>query len=253
MALQDLTAGDVPLRLHAPEAPGHLPGLVYLHGGGWTSGSAAGIDELCGTLAHDAQCVVAAVDYRLAPEHPFPAGLDDCFAATAWLAEHGAELGVDTAKLAVGGGSAGANLAAAVTLLARDRGGPPLAFQLLVYPPMDHAALADDERATFRRADIKWHWSQYLPRRSDGDDPRASPLRAADLSGLPPALVITAEHDPLTEEAEAYARRLLDAGVPAAVHRFAGAQHGFFASATPQGKAARAVTAAALRTAFGTS
>jgi acetyl esterase len=252
MPLQELTAGGVPLRLHVPAASGHLPALVYLHGGGWTEGSAAGIDELCDTLARDAGCVVAAVDYRLAPEHPFPAALDDCFAATAWLAEHGGGLGIDTARLAIGGGSAGANLAAAVTLLARDRGGLALAFQLLTYPPMDHAALADDERATFQRADIEWHWSQYLPTPSDGDDPRASPLRATDLSGLPPALVITAEHDPLTEEAEAYAERLLAAGVPVTVHRFAGAQHGFFASATPQGEAARALAAAALRNAFGT-
>jgi acetyl esterase len=244
------TPSGIPIRLHRPSTAGRRPALVYLHGGGWTSGSAAGIDALCPTLADGAECTVAAVEYRLAPAHPFPAGLDDCFAATAWLAENATELDVDAARLAIGGGSAGANLAAAVTLLARDRGGPPLVFQLLVYPPLDHAAVADAERAAFRRADIERHWSQYLPVRSDGDDPRASPLRATDLSRLPPALLITAEHDPLTEEAEEYARRLLGAGVPAEIRRFAGAQHGFFASPTPQGEAARNEAVSALRKAF---
>jgi acetyl esterase len=238
------TPSGIPIRLHGPGAEAGLPLLVYLHGGGWSKGSAAEIDALCATLADGAHCAVAAVDYRLAPEHPFPAGLDDCFAATAWLASRGSEV-------AIGGSSAGANLAAAVALLARDRGGPSLVFQLLVYPPVDHRAAADAERARFRRTDMEWHWSHYLPNRSDGDDPRASPLRAADLSRLPPALVITAEHDPLTEEATAYAQRLVEAGVAAEVRHFAGAQHGFFASDTPQGEAARAEAVAALRRAFG--
>lgn len=245
------TAAAIPIRLHRPSEASGLPVLVYLHGGGWTTGSAAGLDVLCSTLADTVGCVVAAVEYRLAPEHRFPAGLDDCFAATAWLAEHATELGLDPARLAIGGGSAGANLAAAVTLLARNRGGPPLVFQLLVYPPLDYAAGADAERAIFRRADIEWHWSQYLPDRRDGDDPRASPLRAQDLSELPPALLITAEHDPLTEEASAYANRLAEAGVAVELRHFAGAQHGFFASATPQGEGARAAAVAALRRAFG--
>jgi len=245
------TASGVPIRLHRPNGSNGLPVLVYLHGGGWTTGSATELDALCRTLAEAVECVVAAVEYRLAPEHPFPAGLDDCFAATAWLAEHAPELGLDPARFAIGGGSAGANLAAAVTLLARDRHGPSLVFQLLAYPPLDHAAFADAERAVFRRADIEWHWSQYLPDRSDGDDQRASPLRATDLSGLPPALVLTAEHDPLTEEALAYAVRLAEAGVPAEARHFAGAQHGFFASDTPQGDAARTEAVAALRRAFG--
>jgi acetyl esterase len=240
------TDAGVPIRLHRPTTASGLPVFVYLHGGGWTTGSAAGVDALCINIAGAAGCAVAAVEYRLAPEHPFPAGLEDCFAATAWLAEHGSELGLDPTRIAIGGGSAGANLAAAVTLVARDRGGPPLVFQLLTYPPVDHAATADAERALFRRADIEWHWSQYLPNRSDGDDPLASPLRAPDLSGLPPALVITAEHDPLTAEATAYAGRL-----GAELRHFEGAQHGFFASETPQGEAARAEAVAALRHAFG--
>jgi acetyl esterase len=249
MALQHTDEG-IPILLHA--ATGERgPALVYLHGGGWTSGSAAGSEELCVALAEAAACTVAAVDYRLAPAHPFPAGLDDSYAATAWLASHAAKLGFDGSRIAVGGTSAGANLAAAVALLARDRGGPALVFQLLVYPPTDHTAVADSERGSFRRAEMTSLWAQYLPDRSDGDDPRASPLRAADLAGLPPALVITAEHDPLTEEAESYARRLVQAGVAAEVRRFAGAHHGFFGSPTPQGGAARAAAAAALRSAFG--
>ena len=248
MTLQ-LTDEGIPIRLHRA-ADERGPALVYLHGGGWTSGSAAESDELCRTLAAAAVCTVAAVEYRLAPQHPFPAGLDDCFAATTWLAGHAAELAIDESRIAVGGTSAGANLAAAVALLARDRAGPALVFQLLVYPPTDHAATADSVRGPFRRADMTSLWAQYLLHPGDGDDPRASPLRAADLGRLPPALVITAEHDPLTEEAESYAQRLVAAGVAAEVREFAGAKHGFFASPTPQGAAARAAAAAALRSAF---
>jgi acetyl esterase len=243
-------ADGVPIRLHLPATEGALPALVYFHGGGWTSGSVEGSAELCDTLAREAECAVVSVEYRLAPEHPFPAGLEDCFAATAWLAQHGEELGLDPTRLAVGGTSAGANLAASVTLLARDRGAPALCFQLLVYPPVDHTAAADVERAHFRRAEIAGYWSHYLRDARDGEDPRASPLRATDLKGLPPALVITAEFDPLTDEAEAYARRLSEAGVPAELRHFARAQHGFFSSATPQGAAARNEAVAALRTAF---
>jgi acetyl esterase len=250
IALQ-LDADGVPITLHAPSGDRDRPALVHFHGGGWASGSAAESHDLCHTLATEAACAVAAVDYRLAPQHPFPAGLDDCFAATAWLAAHATEVGIDPARIAVGGTSAGANLAAVVALLARDRGGPPLVFQLLVYPPTDHAATADSERARFRRAELNTYWSQYLGDLANGDDPRASPLRATDLSRLPPALVITAEHDPLTEEAELYAHRLVEAGVVAEVRWFAGAQHGFFASDTPQGAAARAAATAALRDAFG--
>ena len=248
MALQHTDKG-IPIRLHASTSE-RGPALVYLHGGGWTSGSAAGSEELCVTLAEAAACTVAAVEYRLAPEHPFPAGLDDSYAATAWLAGHAVEFAVDESRIAIGGTSAGANLAAAVALLARDRGGPALVFQLLVYPPTDHTAFADSERGSFRRAEMNSLWAQYLPDRGDGDDPRASPLRAPDLAGLPPALVITAEHDPLTEEAESYARRLVEAGVAAEVRRIDGAKHGFFSSPTPQGAAARAAAASALRSAF---
>ena len=189
------------------------------------------------------------MEYRLAPRHPFPAALDDCYAAAAWLVERGGTLGLDSARCAIGGTSAGANLATAVARLALGRGGPPLVFQLLVYPPLDHAATADVDGAAFRRADMAAYWSLYLRDRSDGDDPRASPLRATDLRWLPPALVITAELDPLAAEGEHYVRRLTEAGVPAVLRCFR-AEHGFFSSATPQGAAARTEAITALRTAF---
>jgi len=245
------TDGGVAIRLHAPADEGRpLPALVYFHGGGWTSGSLDGSDELCSTTAEATRCAVASVDYRLAPAHRFPAAVDDCVEATDWLWEHGAEVGLDPSRLAVGGTSAGANLATVVARLARDRRRPPFVLQLLVYPPTDHAAVADVPGAAFTRAEMTEHWSQYLRDAADGDDPRASPLREADLAGLPPALVITAELDPLTEEAEEYARRLAAAGVPVDVRRFARAQHGFFSSPTLQGRAARSAAAAALREAF---
>jgi acetyl esterase len=158
---------------------------------------------------------------------------------------------LDPSRLAVGGTSAGPNLATVVARLARDRRHPPLVLQLLVYPPTDHAAVADVPGTAFSRAGMTRHWSQYLREAADGNDPRASPIREADLSGLPPALVITAELDPLTEEAEEYARRLVAAGVPVDVRRFARARHGFFSSPTVQGRAARSAATAALREAFG--
>ena len=245
------TDGGVAIRLHAPPGAERLPAFVYFHGGGWTSGSLDGSDELCRTIAEATECAVASVDYRLAPAYRFPAAVEDSYAATCWLWRHGAELGLDPSRLAVGGTSAGANLATVVARLARDEHRPPLVLQLLVYPPTDHAAVADVPGAVFTRAEMSWHWSQYLRDAADGDDPRASPLRAADLSGLPPALVITAERDPLTDEAEEYARRLADAGVRVDVRRFDRAQHGFFSSATVQGRAARSAATAALREAFG--
>jgi acetyl esterase len=248
---------DVPVRVYLPEAPRPLPVLVYFFGGGWVLGSLDAVDPVCRRLANATPCAVVSVAYRRAPENPFPAGLEDCYAALCWVAEHGAELGLDSARLAVGGASAGGNLAAAVALLARERREPKLVLQLLVYPPLDHRA---DTRSTtetldpllFGREDLAWCWSHYLAEPADGDSTLASPLRAQDLRGLPAALVITAELDPLRDQGELYAARLGDAGVPVNLMRFEGAVHGFFSKADrfDAGTEAQALAASALRLAF---
>jgi acetyl esterase len=232
-ATTELAAGTVPIRLYTPPSDGPLPVLVYFFGGGWVLGSIDAIDHVCHALSTATPCAVASVAYRRAPEHRFPAGLEDCYAATAWLAEHASELGLDAGRVAVGGASAGGNLAAAVTLLARQNDAPRLVFQLLVYPPLEHGAETASMHAPidpvfFGPRDVDWCWSHYLAEAADGDNPLASPLRAQDLRGLPPALVITAEHDPLRDEGELYATRLGEAGVPAQSLRFDGAVHGFF-------------------------
>lgn len=215
------------------------------------TGSIAAVEPSCRRLANAGGCAVAAVGYRLAPEHPFPAALDDCLAATRWLADHAGELGLDAERLAIGGASAGGNLAALVCLRARDDGGPELTAQLLVYPVTDH--LADSlsmrecsDRYFLDARSLEWFWSLYLRDPRDAD--AASPLRARDLGGLPPALVITAEHDPLRDEGERYAERLRDAGVDATAGRYRGMVHGFFSmSRLPESRAAMARAAAALR------
>jgi acetyl esterase len=175
---------------------------------------------------------VFSVAYRLAPEHPFPAAPHDCYAATRWAAAQARRYGGDPARIAVAGDSAGGNLAAAVTLLARDSG-PSLACQVLVYPNVEHGADTASMReytdpGMFNRRSVEWYWGHYLARPGDGADPLASPLRAPDLRGLPPALLITAEHDPLRDEAERYADRLAAAGVPVKQVRYDGVAHGFF-------------------------
>jgi acetyl esterase len=242
--------GPLRLQRYVPDGQAPHPVLVWFHGGGWVLGSIEASDDTCRRLARATPCAVASVEYRLAPEHPFPAAVEDCYAATRWVAER-------AERVAVGGGSAGANLAAAVTHLARERGGPPLAFQLLVYPPTDHRADTASLREStdpwlFNRDSLAWCWSHYLAREEDGDDPLASPLRASDLQGLPPALVITAELDPLRDEAELYAERLSAAGVPTQLARFDGMAHGFFGLTDVVDAAgeAQALAAAALGRAF---
>jgi acetyl esterase len=249
--------GDVPVRLYRPDAAHALPVLLYFVGGGWVLGSPDAADPVCRRLANATPCAVVSVAYRRAPENPFPAGLDDCYAALCWAAGHGAELGLDPTRLAVGGASAGGNLAAAVALLAREREGPRLALQALVYPPLDHRAdtpsMAEAlDPLFFGREDLAWCWSHYLADPADGDNPLASPLRARDLRGLPPALVITAELDPLRDHAELYAARLGEAAVPFDLKRFEGVPHGFFSKADrfDAGAAAQELVASALRLAF---
>jgi acetyl esterase len=245
-------AGKVPIRIYLPTQTDPLPVLVYFHGGGWVLGTLESADAICRRLANATPCAVVAVDYRLAPEHRFPAALDDCYAVTRWVASHADELGLDARRLAVGGDSAGGNLAAAVTQLARARGGPSLAFQLLVYPALQHGADTASMRESsdpslFDRASAAWCWSHYLADEVDGNSPLASPLRASDLRGLPPALVLTAEYDPLRDEGEQYAERLAAAGVPTETIRFEGIAHGFFGLLGRLDAASEAHTAAASR------
>ncbi len=234
-----------PARLVRP-----APTLIWLPGGGWVVGSLEAADLVCRKLANETPCAVVAVEYRQAPEHRFPAAVDDCFAATSWIANHGDQLGVDPTLVAIGGASAGGNLAAAVTHLARDKGGPELACQVLVYPATDHRARGDTSfPGAFDRAGADWCWSHYLGDAS-GDDPRASPLRAPDFRGLPPTLVIAAEHDPLREEGKLYARALGEAGVEAEYQCYE-AVHGFFSTpGSIAADAARARVEGALRRAF---
>jgi len=225
--------GDLPLRLYRPTGGRPLPALLYFFGGGWVLGSIDTADGVSRALANATGALVVVPGYRLAPEHPFPAAIDDCHAALRWVAAHAGEIGADPARLAVGGDSAGGNLAAAATLLAR-ADDLPLAGQLLVYPNTDQ--LAGDEPATgtdddpflFNRHSVAWYRRHYLASPGDAESPLASPLRADTLAGLPPALVITAEYDPLRAEAEAYASRLADEGVPVDLTRYPGMAHGFF-------------------------
>jgi acetyl esterase len=225
-------AGTLPVRIYKSGAPSPAPVLVYFHGGGWVCGNLDTHDSLCRALANAARCVVVSVDYRLAPEHPFPAPVEDAYAATAWVSDNGARLGADPTRLAVGGDSAGGALAAAVCLMARDRGGPAITCQLLNYPATDYAfdTASYVENASgyqLTREGMIWFWNHYLATPADGCHPYASPLRAEDFSGLPPAIVITAEFDPLRDEGEEYARRLMAAGVPVHLLSYPGLIHNF--------------------------
>jgi acetyl esterase len=249
--------GSIRVRSYLPEAASPLPVLVFFAGGGWVLGSLDGVDAVCRRLANQASCAVVSVDYRRAPENPFPAGLEDCYAATCWLEAHRGELGLDPTRMAVAGTSAGGNLATAIALLSRERGGPHLVFQLLVYPPLEHGARTQSmqeslPRPFFGPADIGWCWDHYLDEPADGQSPLASPLRATDLRGLPPTLIVTAELDPLRDEAELYAQRLSEAGVSTQLVRFEGMPHGFFGLTDDLDAAgeAQAIAASALRHAF---
>lgn len=224
--------GVIKARLYRPRTDGTLPGLVFFHGGGWVIGDLESHDDLCRDLAAQAGCAVLAVDYRLAPEHRFPAAAEDAIAATDWVAANAAELGMDPARVAVGGDSAGGNLAAVVALAARDTG-RPLAAQLLIYPVTDMSRLEGESYRTcgegygLTAAAMIWFRDRYLADAAAARDWRVSPLLADDLGRLPPALVVTAEFDVLRSEGEAYARRLAEAGVPTKLTRYDGTIHGF--------------------------
>jgi acetyl esterase len=226
-------AGEIPVRVYTPAGEGPLPVVVYFHGGGWVIGDLEVVDQPCRQLASAAGAIVVSVDYRLAPEHRYPAAFDDSYAATVWVGAHAAEIGGDPARLAVAGDSAGGNLAAAVALAARDRGGPELAAQLLIYPVTDFnfgTASYQDNREGYllTKGSMQWFWAHYLGAQDLDKDPYACPLRADSLVGLPPAYVATSEYDPLRDEGEAYARRLEEAGVAVTAKRFDGLLHGFF-------------------------
>lgn len=252
--------GDVPVRIYTPEGAGPFGALVYYHGGGWVLGNIAMTDLPCRLLVKASGCVVVSVDYRLAPEHKFPAPAEDCYAAVKWLSENSASVNCDPSRIAVGGTSAGGNLAAAAALMAHDRGGPPIAFQLLIYPATrrqldtnSHRQFASDNYYILSRADMEWFWNHYLANPSDAANPYACPDRAATLKGLPPAFTITAEFDPLRDEGEAYAARLREDGVPSVLKRYNGVTHGFFGMPLQVDQAKHAIeeAAAALRLAIG--
>jgi acetyl esterase/lipase len=227
-------APDVPVRIYRPRAAAQAPrGCVYeIHGGGFLMGSIEMMDPWCQRVAAELDAVVVSVEYRLAPEHPFPAGVEDCYAALCWTARHAGELGIDAARIALAGQSAGGGLAAATALLARDRGFPALCFQLLEIPELDDrldtpSMLAFQDTPLWNRPNAVWSWKHYLGPDHDGEtSPYAAPARAKDLAGLPPAYVSTMEFDPLRDEGILYALRLMQAGVSVELHSYPGTFHG---------------------------
>jgi acetyl esterase len=253
-------AGDLSVRLYRPAsapADAALPALVYAHGGGWVFGNLDSHDVLCAQLAIEAGIAVFHVDYRLAPEARFPGAFDDVVAALQWVAANGGSVGIDPTRLAIGGDSAGGNLAAAASIWARDHGGPKLLMQLLAYPVTDAVARAESYRHFedgygLNAATMEWFFDHYTPDKTSRGDWRVSPLRAASLRGLPPALVVTAGYDPLRDEGRAYAWRLQQEGTQADLVEFGGMLHGFLSSPMLLHGARRGTTlcAAALREAL---
>jgi acetyl esterase len=227
-----VAGGEITVRVYRPAGHGPHPVLVFYHGGGWVIGDLYTHDGICRSTVNAAGCAVAAVDYRLAPEFKYPVAVEDSYAALTWVVASATRLGLDPARVAVGGDSAGGNLSAAVALLARERRGPRLLLQLLIYPVTnyDFGTPSYRENATgyvLTTEDMRWFWRHYLAREEQGAEPTASPFRAKSLAALPPALVITAGCDPLRDEGEAYAARLRDAGVPVTLTQYPGMFHGF--------------------------
>lgn len=225
-------AGEVPIRVYGHESGGPRPMVIFFHGGGWMLGSVDTHDALCRALADESDCVLVSVEYRRAPEHRFPAALEDCYAATSWVTENAATVDGDPSTVTVAGDSAGATLATGVALLARDRDSPSLDYQVLAYPATDYrfdtASYEENAQGYFlTRKDMERFWEAYLRDESDGRHPYASPLRAADASGLPPALVITCGYDPLRDDGRAYVDELAAAGVPVEHAEFEDVIHGF--------------------------
>ena len=226
--------GPLALRVYTPMGSGPFPLMVFFHGSGFVVCSLDTHDAMCRNLAAGSGCVVASVDYRLAPEHKFPAAPDDALFATRWAAEHASDLGADRNRVLVAGDSAGGNLAAVTALRVRDEGGPRLIGQLLIYPVTDHPTAGypsyteNAEGYGLTTKGMEWFWGHYLADPKDAADPHATPIHAKVLAGLPPALVITAQYDPLRDEAEAYGEQLRREGVPVEIRRWNGMNHGFF-------------------------
>jgi acetyl esterase len=250
--------GEITVRVYRPTDAPAAPVVVFFHGGGWVLCDLESHDATARRIANDSGCVVVATDYRRAPDAQFPVPVEDCYTALLWAVSHAGEIGGDPARLAVCGDSAGGNLAAAVALMARDRNGPRLSLQILAYPVIDascdtgsHRRFGDELNLT--SAEVRWCWRQYLPPGDDGSHPYASPIRAASLAGLPPALVIGPEYDPLVDEGKAYADALAAAGVPTTYAHFPGMIHSLLAysAALPPAEQAFAQIAEALREAFG--
>lgn len=242
-------AGHIPARLYRPQGQVPLPLLVYFHGGGFVLGDIDSHDNLCRALANALPALVLSVDYRLAPENKYPAAADDAYSATCWAAENARELGADSARLLIGGDSAGGNLAAVTCLRARDQRGPAIAHQLLLYPVCDN----DLTRNSYQRIGtgyfldaemMGWFWKQYLNSPAEAKQPFACPLKADTLEGLPSATVVTGEFDPLCDEGEAYAARLAEAGVSTRHLHVPGAIHGFLSFIGMVGLSDRTLSAA---------
>jgi acetyl esterase len=251
--------GPLAIRIHSPAAPSaeQLPGLIFFHGGGWVFGGLDTHDGVCRMLANDAGCRVIAVAYRLAPEHPFPAAVEDSYAAATWVVHHAAELGIDRRRIAIGGDSAGGNLAAVVCQRAKKMGGPDLALQVLLCPVLDMSMETRSRREFAEgyfldKATIDWTLKHYRSSDVDLKDPRISPLHGIDLRGLPPAHIHTAEFDPVRDEGKAYADRLERAGVKVSYTCHAGMIHNFYAMAgvIPYGRTAMASAGAAIKMAL---
>lgn len=229
--------GAVPVRIYAPSGEGPFPLFLYIHGGGWTAGSIEEYDVTCRLIAREAGAKVISVEYRLAPEHPFPAGLEDCYAAAEWVFEHADALNGDRTNITIGGDSAGGNLSAAVTLIARDRNKPLFARQVLLYPATDYyhyrvyseydSIIENGDGYFLTNVDMSYYWTLYLGDEIHAVNYYASPIRARDFRGLPPTLLITAEYDPLRDEGEQYGKKLRQAGVHVNAKRFSDTIHGF--------------------------
>ena len=224
--------GEIPIRLYYPQGNSPYPVVVYFHGGGWVIGNLDTHHALCHALSKTSGCLVVAVDYRLAPENPYPAAIEDAYAATCWVADNAKAIRAAESRIAVLGDSAGGTLATVAAMMARDRGKPDIALQVLIYPITDYnfntaSYLNNGEGYMLTRDLMKWFWNLYLADEKVADQPYVSPLRATDLSGLPEALILTAEFDPLCDEGEAYAQRLQEAGIRVKLTRYNGMIHGF--------------------------